>query len=132
MFLPNFSRLFFSCQRLIFIGVGTKPNPILKTLISASAMFLDDKLKTFSETNFPSILPVAGSILPALECSPPVCVIVLGCGISLILLVVYRPPLNLLKLQLNLTFYPVTVHQLYSLLSLHYQRFQYCCYLTNY
>ena len=41
-------------------------------------MFLDDKLKTFSETNFPSILPAAGSVLHALECSPSVCVIVLG------------------------------------------------------
>ena len=78
MFLPNFSRSFFSCQRLIFSGVGTKPNPFLKSLISASVMFLDDKLKTFSATNFPSILPVAGSVLHALECSPSVCVIVFG------------------------------------------------------
>ena len=55
-------------------------NPILllKNLISASVIFLDDKLKTFYETNFFSIVPVAGSILHALECSPPVCVIVLG------------------------------------------------------
>ena len=63
---------------MIFSGVGTKPIPFLKTLISASVMFLDDKLKTFSETNFPSILQVAGSVLHALECSPSVCVVVLG------------------------------------------------------
>ena len=62
IFLPNFSRSFFTCQRSIFSGVGTKLIPLLKRLNSASVMFRLDKLNTLLETNLPFILLLSSSI----------------------------------------------------------------------
>ena len=64
IFLPNFSESFFTCQRSICSGVGTKLRPLLKILNSSSVMFRQDKLNTLSEVNLPFIRLLSSSISP--------------------------------------------------------------------
>ena len=64
IFLPNFSESFFTCQRSICSGVGTKLRPLLKILNLSSVMFRQDKLNTLSEVNLPFIRLLSSSISP--------------------------------------------------------------------